>query len=280
MSWRANNNRTRSQIDGIMWIPDGPSADDPSIINNGITGPTGPAGSGGDGGGITGPTGPAGSGDGGGITGPTGADGVGTTGPTGTAGVGTTGPTGADGVGITGPTGADGVGTTGPTGTAGVGITGPTGTAGVGITGPTGTAGSAGSVNVIFSNTVTWTASNCTIDNSNNIITLTLFSQGNLITLMFNKGGSGGALIATLDSPANVNGFGATCNYIIPFDYMPSGNVVNSSCMAFCINRLNIANGSINVLDGGITINYSWSMVPPIAGDLVICSLQTISWII
>ena len=53
--WRANNGRKRTEIDGLVWIPDGPSAN-----NNG--------GGGGGGGGMTGPTGPTG------VIGPMGID--------------------------------------------------------------------------------------------------------------------------------------------------------------------------------------------------------------
>jgi hypothetical protein len=62
MSWRANNGRKRTPIDGLVWIPDGPSANN----NGGNTGPMGMTGP-------TGPTGPTG------MTGPAGTDGI--TGP-------------------------------------------------------------------------------------------------------------------------------------------------------------------------------------------------------
>ena len=57
MSWRSTNNRIRTNVDGIMWIPTGPSSDINCYSGGsaGMTGPTGATGS-------IGPTGPAGSG--------------------------------------------------------------------------------------------------------------------------------------------------------------------------------------------------------------------------
>ena len=54
MTWRANNSRKRTEIDGLVWIPDGPSA-----TNSNGFGPTGPIGVTGITG-VTGPTGPTG----------------------------------------------------------------------------------------------------------------------------------------------------------------------------------------------------------------------------
>ena len=58
MSWQTNNDRKRTEINGLVWIPDGPSANN---IRD-ITGPIGPTGIG-----PTGMTGPAGTV---GVTGP------------------------------------------------------------------------------------------------------------------------------------------------------------------------------------------------------------------
>jgi len=170
MSWRKNNGRSRTDIDGIMWVLEGPSSEVNCVPRRcicpkdatgpqgptGINGLTGPAG---DGSGPTGPTGPVGNngsngltgpqGQGGGI-GPTGQTGIqgftgqqGVTGPAGSAAsMGPTGPTGPDGdvglQGFTGPTGADGL--TGP-----VGFTGQIGTPGsIGVIGPQGFTGPTG----------------------------------------------------------------------------------------------------------------------------------------
>jgi hypothetical protein len=58
MSWQTNNGRKRTEINGLVWIPDGPSANN----SRDITGPIGPTGIG-----PTGMTGPAGTV---GVTGP------------------------------------------------------------------------------------------------------------------------------------------------------------------------------------------------------------------
>lgn len=93
MSWRNDNGRRRTAIDGVVWIPRGPSSDVSCYTkDSGCTGCTG---------GITGPTGPTGSsgGGGGGSTGPTGANGL--TGSTGAQGfTGSTGPPGSTMTGI------------------------------------------------------------------------------------------------------------------------------------------------------------------------------------
>jgi hypothetical protein len=48
MTWRSNNNRDRTVIDGITWLPRGPSSDSSCVEelygNKGPTGPTGPTG--------------------------------------------------------------------------------------------------------------------------------------------------------------------------------------------------------------------------------------------
>ena len=144
MSWRSTNGRRRSEIDGIMWIPKGPSSDSSCYQKEcGCTGMTGPAGGGGGGTGLTGPTGPAGGGEGGtGMTGPQGLTGPeGLTGPQGLTGpVGLMGPQGL--TGSQGNTGPDG--NTGPTGPSGSGPTGPSGSGFTGITGIAGLTGSTG----------------------------------------------------------------------------------------------------------------------------------------
>ena len=111
MSWLLNNARTRTEIDGIVWIPDGPSAHNNNygpLGSQGTTGPTGTTGVAGLGStGYTGPTGPTG------VTGPTGW--TGPTGPTGMGVTGNTGPTGSTGatLGVTGSTGFPMGGSTG-----------------------------------------------------------------------------------------------------------------------------------------------------------------------
>ena len=157
MSWRNNNTRIRTGIDGIMWIPRGPSSDQScaQIICECPAGASGPTGMSGPTGymGASGPTGSIGAM---GVTGPTGYMGaMGVTGPLGSAtgAMGPMGPIGENGVqGATGATGQPG--TTGPTGIVGpTGATGPqgqTGTdGGVGAQGPTGPTGPTGSVGVI-----------------------------------------------------------------------------------------------------------------------------------
>ena len=153
MSWRNNNTRIRTGIDGIMWIPNGPSSDQ-SCVQLSCECPAGPTGNLGATG-VTGPTGDMGA------TGPTGFMGatgdmgaMGATGPLGSA-TGARGPTGPRGTsGAQGATGATGQpGTTGPAGAVGpTGATGPQGPngpdGGVGAQGPTGPTGPTGSVGV------------------------------------------------------------------------------------------------------------------------------------
>jgi hypothetical protein len=139
MSWRTNNGRARTVIDGLAWIPKGPSSEDKCYnIDRGSTGPTGGLGPTGPTGGL-GPTGAPGTAASKGDTGPTGMQG-----PTGMTGVGMTGMQGP--TGMTGPTGAVGMtGMTGPTGMTGMtgptGMQGPTGPGLSGITGGTGGTG-------------------------------------------------------------------------------------------------------------------------------------------
>ena len=163
MSWRNNNTRIRTGIDGIMWIPSGPSSDQncAQLRCECPAGPTGYMGVTGYMGamGVTGYMGAMGAmGVTGymGVTGPTGYMGaMGATGPLGSAtgARGPTGPTGAGGAqGATGATGQPG--TTGPAGAVGpTGATGPQGPSGpdgggVGAQGPTGPTGPTGSVGV------------------------------------------------------------------------------------------------------------------------------------
>ena len=158
-SWRSNNGRKRTDINGLVWIPAGPS----SIP---ISGPTGPIG-------FYGPTGPKG------FTGITGQSG-------GTGSSGPTGPT-KTGLGPTGPTGK-----TGPTSIIGLtGSTGPTGPNGAlfGITGPTGMGGSTGFTTP--NSTGTWTALP-----SMSTITFTVVGGNGGATLV--NGGVGGKVIATI----------------------------------------------------------------------------------
>ena len=131
MAWRLNNGRHKNVIDGKLWIPNGPSAEESCgflpIGPTGGPGPTGPAGSQGITGaegnnnisaGVTGPTGPNGLPGPQGLTGFPGQDG--TIGATGLQG--NQGPPGEPGtIGNTGPDGLNG-----DTGQAGqwLGITG------------------------------------------------------------------------------------------------------------------------------------------------------------
>ena len=147
MSWRSTNGRNRAVLDGIMWIPEGPSSENPCYkvqpCAEGVTGPTGPQGPQGPQGqqGSQGPQGQQGSQGPQGQQGPQGPQGQqgpqGSQGPQGQQGM--TGPAGSGESG-TGPTGPTGAGFTGPTG---AGFTGPTG---AGFTGPTGPTGSTATV--------------------------------------------------------------------------------------------------------------------------------------
>ena len=127
MSWRQNNGRARTDIDGIMWVLEGPSSDvncvqRQCICPGSVTGPQGPTG-------LQGSTGPIGLAAG--ATGPQGLIGtngiIGYTGSPGSASsTGPEGMTGSEGIagipGVNGPIGLPG--SIGPTGQSYPGITG------------------------------------------------------------------------------------------------------------------------------------------------------------
>ena len=200
MSWRTNNTRIRTGIDGIMWIPAGPSSDTSCVLQpcqcvngdtgpvgyNGLVGATGPLGE------STGPTGPRGDVGFPGQQGPTGLNGgIGVPGK-----IGPTGPTGIAGTpGLVGQTGLSGQ--VGPSGVGFANITGP-------LLGPTG----GGNFNTAVGPTGAWTL-------PANTFLLTLEIGGapglGLQSGVGSPGGLGGNVFSTFTNPAN----GTIYNYYL-----------------------------------------------------------------